>query len=90
MANNLGNLENLEDKKNWDVVVTNYQDFKKIVVAFIKYCNPNVKTDKDVETFIERGGGEGIIKATYSENKKYFAEGKYVYSQASVAEMNLE
>lgn len=87
---NLGNLNDLSSEENWNVVVTNYQDFKKIVVAFIKYCNPNLKTDKDVETFIERGGGEGIIKATYTENKKYFAEGKYVYGQAAVAEMNLE
>lgn len=87
---NLGNLEALDSKENWNVVVTNCQDFKKIVVAFIKYCNPNVKTDKDVEKFIERGGGEGIIKAIYSENKKYFVEGKYVYSKAGAAEMNLQ
>lgn len=43
-----------------------------------------------MEKFIERGGGEGIIKAIYSENKKHFVEGKYVYSKAGVAEMNLE
>ena len=83
---NLGNFNDLNSKENWNVVVTNYQDFKKIVYAFVRYMHPSLKlkTDEDAEKYIQNDsvGGEDMIKATYAENKKYFAEGKYVYSQA--------
>ena len=86
----LGNLDNLSDKKNWTVKVTNYQDFRKIVGAFIRKMNPRLKTDEDIEKYIKEGGGEGIVQAMYFENKKDFAEGRYVYSQAAAAAMNLD
>ena len=86
----LGNLDNLDDKRNWTVKVTNYQDFRKIVCAFIKDKNPRLKTDEDIEKYIKEGGGEGIVQAMYSENKKNFAEGRYVYSKAAAAAMNLD
>ena len=85
----LGNLDNLDDERNWTVKVTNYQDFHKIVCAFIDK-NPRLKTDDDIEKYIKEGGGEGIVQAMYSENKKDFAEGRYVYSQAAAAAMNLD
>ena len=90
----LGNLENLDDERNWTVVVTNYEDFKKIVYAFIRQTHPrlNLKTDKDVDNYVKNdsSGGEGMIGAMYSERKKYFKEGKYVYSSASCAAMNVD
>lgn len=85
----LGNLDNLDDKRNWTVKVTNYEDFRKIMCAHIKYAYPKA-TDADVEKLIKEGGGEGIAQAIYSENKKDFAEGRYVYSQAGAAAMNYE
>ena len=84
----LGNLDNLSDKRNWTVKVTNYQDFRKIMCAYIKRMRPKGTTDADVEELIKEGGGEGIAQAIYSENKKDFAEGRYVYSQAGAAAMN--
>lgn len=87
---NLGNLDNLDDERNDNVVITNYRDFRKIVCAFIREMNPRLKTDEDVEKYIKEGGGDGIVQAMYSENKKDFAEGRYVYSQAAAAAMNLD
>ena len=84
----LGNLDNLDDKRNWTVKVTNYQDFRKIMCAYIKRLRPKGTTDADVEELIKEGGGEGIAQAMYSKNKKDFAEGRYVYSQAAAAAMN--
>lgn len=84
----LGNFDNLSDKKNWTVKVTNYQDFRKIMCAYIKDMRPKGTTDADVEELIDKGGGEGIAQAMYFENKKNFAEGRYVYSKA--AAMNLD
>ncbi|MCH5295375.1 MAG: hypothetical protein J1F14_05690 [Treponema sp.] len=49
---------------------------------------PKGTTDADVEELIKEGGGEGIAQAMYSENKKNFAEGRYVYSKAGAAAMN--
>lgn len=83
----LGNLENLDDEKNWTVKITDYKDFRTIVKANIKYMNPNM-TDKDIEERIEEEGGYGIMDAIFNENKKDFAEGRYVYSQAGAAAMN--
>ena len=84
----LGNLDNLDDKRNWTVKVTNYQDFRKIMCAYIKSMRPKGTTDADVEELIKEGGGEGIAQAMYSEGKKNFAEGRYVYSKAAAAAMN--
>lgn len=86
----LGNLKNLDDEKNDNVVVTNYQDFRKIVCAFIKEMHAYVKTDEDVEKYIKKGGGDAIIRAMYDENKEDFAKGKYVYSKAGVSAMDLD
>ena len=90
----LGNLENLDDERNWTVVVTNYEDFKEIVYAFIRQTHPrlNLKTDKDVDNYVKNdsSGGEGMIGAMYNERKKDFKEGKYVYSSASCAAMNVD
>ena len=30
---NLGNFNNLDSKENWNIVVTNYQDFYKIYAS---------------------------------------------------------
>ena len=84
----LGNLENLDDKRNWTVKVTNYQDFRKIVCACIKRMRPKGTTDAYVEGLIKEGGGEGIAQAIYSKGKKDFAEGRYVYNDAAAAAMN--
>lgn len=84
----LGNLDNIDDERNDSVVVTDYQDFRKIMCACIKSMRPKGTTDADVEELIKEGGGEGIAQAMYSENKKDFAEGRYVYSQACAAAMN--
>ena len=84
----LGNLENLDDKRNWTVKVTNYQDFRKIVCACIKRMRPKGTTDAYVEELIKEGGGEGIAQAIYSKGKKDFAEGRYVYNDAAAAAMN--
>lgn len=84
----LGNLDNIDDERNDSVVVTNYQDFRKIMCAYIKDMRPKGTTDADVEELIDKGGGEGIAQAMYFENKKNFAEGRYVYSKA--AAMNLD
>ena len=86
----LGNLKNLDDEKNDNVVVTNYQDFRKIVCAFIKEMHYYIKTDEDVEKYIKEGGGDGIIRVMYNENKENFAQGKYVYSKAGACAMNLD
>ena len=56
--------------------------------AYIKRMRPKGTTDADVEELIKEGGGEGIAQAMYSENKKNFAEGRYVYSKAAAAAMN--
>ena len=81
-------FDNLSNKKNWEVVVTNYNDYRKIVCAYIKAGNPHLKTDEDVEKFIN--GEEGMIRASYNLNKKDFAQGKYVVSVASATAMNLD
>ncbi len=81
-------FDNLDNEKNWEVVVTNYKDYRKIVCACIKRENSYVKTDEDVENFID--GEEGIIRASFNMNKKDFAEGKYVLSIASVTATNLD
>nr|DAE33882.1 MAG TPA: SynN [Caudoviricetes sp.] len=83
----LGNLENFNDEKNWTVKITDYKDFRTIVKAKIRYMHPDL-TDKDMEECIEKGGGYGIMDAIFNENKKDFAEGRYVYSQAGAAAMN--
>ena len=80
----------MTDKEKTEVVVTEYDDFRKIVCEQIKQQHGNLKTDKDVEKFIDNGGGEGVIKSAFNENKKDFAEGKYVYSTASAVAMNLD
>ena len=81
-------FENLSNEKNYDVVITNYEDYRKIVIACIKEQNPYLKTDKDVEKFIN--GEEGIIEASYNLNKAYFSKGKYVLSVATATAMNLD
>ncbi len=86
---NIGNLDNLDDKANWTVSITNYADFRKIVCAFIRSRNPRLKTDEDVEKYIA-DSDEGIVQAMYCKNKKNFAEGRYVYSKAAAAAMNLD
>lgn len=90
----LGNLDNLDDERNANVVVENYNDFKKIVYAFIKRANQSLdlKTDKDVENYVKNDsfGGEGMIGAIYSERKNDFKQGKYVYSSAACASMNVD
>ena len=83
----LGNFDNLDDEKNDNVVVTDYQDFRKIVCAFIKRMRPKGITDSDVEKLIVEGGGEGIMQADFFDNKKNFAEGRYVYSKAAASAM---
>lgn len=84
----LGNLDNLDDKRNDTVVVTNYKDYRKIVCAFIKRMRPKGTTDADVEKLIIEGGGEGMMQATFFENKKDFAEGRYVYGTAAADAMS--
>lgn len=84
----LGNFDNLDDEKNDTVVVTDYKDFRKIVCAFIRAMNPRLKTDEDIEKYIDESD-EGIVQAMYFENQKNFAEGRYVYSKAAAA-MNLD
>ncbi len=69
----LGNLNNLDDEKNWTVAVTDYQDFRKIVCAFINRMRPKGTTDEKVEKLIEDGGGETIMQAEFNKNKKDFA-----------------
>ncbi len=85
----LGNFDNLDDEKNDNIVVTNYADFRKIVCAYIRFMNPRLKTEEDVEKYIAESD-EGLIQAMYCENKKNFAEGRYVYSKAAAAAMNLD
>lgn len=42
-----------------DLVVTSYKDFRKLVCEYIKQTYPAiVKTDEDVEEFIDNGGAE--------------------------------
>lgn len=82
-------LKDVEEQYQCSVVVTNYEEFRKIVCEMIKKQHPYIKSDEEVEKFIEQGGGEGTIKAMYNENKEDFAEGRYVYSQAAAAAMNL-
>lgn len=84
----LGNFDNLDDEKNDNVVVTDYQDFRKIVCACIKAMRPKGTTDADVEELFKKGGGEGIAQAMYSEGKRDFAEGRYVYNDAAAVAMN--
>ncbi len=60
----LGDLNNLSDKKNWTVAVTNYEDFRKIVCAYIRKMNPRLKTDEDIEKYIAESD-EGIVQAMY-------------------------
>nr|DAE33884.1 MAG TPA: hypothetical protein [Caudoviricetes sp.] len=90
----LGNLENLDDERNANVAVTSYEDFRKIVYAFIKRMNPglNLKTDKDVDSYVKNDsfGGEGMIGSIYNERKKEFKEGRYVYDSAACAAMNVD
>lgn len=46
-----------------DLVVTSYKDFRKLVCEYIKQKYPAiVKTDEDVEEFIDNGGGEVSLK----------------------------
>lgn len=46
-----------------DLVVTNYKDSRKLVCEYIKQKYPAiVKTDEDVEEFIDNGGGEVSLK----------------------------
>lgn len=84
----LGNFVDLDDERRWTVKVTDYKDFRKIMCAFIKRMRPKGTTDTDVEKLIDEGGGEGIAQAMFFENKKDFAEGRYVYSTAAAAAMN--
>lgn len=49
---------------------------------------PKGTTDADVEELIKKGGGEGIAQAMYSEGKRDFAEGRYVYNDAAAAAMS--
>lgn len=81
-------LKNLNSKENWNVVVTDYQDFRKVVVAFIKYGKPKM-TDNEVEKCIKRVG-EGLIHAKFNMNKKDYAEGKYVFNDAAAISTNYE
>lgn len=76
-------------KKNAYLVVKTYAEFREIVCEYIKEQNTYLKSQEEVENFIETGGGEGIIEATYNENKHYFAKGLYVQSQASAAAFNV-
>ena len=48
-----------------------------------------LKTQEEIENFIDTGGGDGIIKAMYEENKHFFAKGLYVHSKADAAAMNV-
>ena len=84
----LGNLDNIDDERNDSVIVTNYQDFRKIMCACIKRMRPKGTTDAYVEELIKEGGGEGIAQAIYSKGKKDFAEGRYVYNDTAAAAMN--
>ena len=79
-----GDLSNfLNDERRWSVVVTNYQDFYKIVCEYVKRKRPEVNTTKEAEKYIEENNGEELILATYHQGKKDFAEGKYVCNDAS-------
>ncbi len=82
-------LKNLSSKENWTVKITDYKDFLKIVKAYIIYMNENI-TEKNVDKRILEAGGEGIIRAAFNENKKNFANGKYVFSVASSVAGNYE
>ncbi len=82
-------LKNLSDEERQNTVVTNYDDFRKIVCAYIRFMNPRLKTEEDIEKYIAESD-EGLIQAMYCENKKNFAEGRYVYSKAAAAAMNLD
>ena len=83
-------LNNLDSKENWNAVVTDYQDFRKIVCKFTKAGNRCVQTDDEIEEFIDQGGGDGVIQAMFCENKKNFTEGRYVFSKAAAVTMKLE
>lgn len=85
---NLGNFVDLDDERRWTVKVTDYKDFRKIMCAYIKAMRPKGTTDADVEKLIDKGGGEGIAQATFFENKKDFAEGRYVYGTAAADAMS--
>ena len=75
-------LNNLDNKENWNAVVTDYQEFRKIVCAYIKRMRPKGTTDSDVEKLIEEGGSDSIIRAKFNRNKMDYAEGRYVFSDA--------
>lgn len=77
-------------KDKWNIVVTNYEDFRKIVCEYIKQGNTWMKTDEQLEEFIKEGGGEGIICAKYHAGIKDFAKGLYVSNDAAACAMNLE
>ena len=79
-----GDLSNfLNDERRWSVVVTNYQDFYKIVCEYIKYMRPEVNTTEEAEKYIKENNGKELILAKYHMGKKDFAEGKYVCNDAS-------
>lgn len=80
----------LWEKDKWNIVVTNYKDFRKIVCEYIKQGNTWMTTDEAVEEFIKRGGGEGIIRSKYHEGMNDFAKGLYVSNDAAACAMNLE
>ncbi len=86
---NLGNFNDLDSKENWNVVVTNYQDFYRIVCEYIKYMRPEVNTTKEAEKYIEENNGKELILAKYHMGKKDFAEGKYVHSDACTVASNI-
>ena len=66
-----GDLSNfLNDERRWSVVVTNYQDFYKIVCEYVKRKRPEVNTTKEAEKYIEENNGKELILATYHQGKK--------------------
>lgn len=77
-------------KVNPNLVVTSYEEFRKLVCEYVKKRNTYLKTQEEIEKFIDTGGGDGIIEAMYDENKQYFAKGLYVHSKADAAAMNVE
>ena len=72
-----------------NLVVKTYAEFRKVVCECIKEQNTYLKSQEEVENFIETGGGEGIIEAMYNENKHFFEKGLYVQSKASAAAFNV-
>ena len=77
-------------KVNPNLVITKYEDFRKLVCEYIKERNPHLKTQEEIENFIDTGGGDGIIESMYERNKHFFAKGLYVHSKADATAMNLE